>query len=205
MSACKGKDMTAIARMILGTLILGLLFALLAFGSANKLGQSDEDYLVLVVTVGSQETMYVTVPNEGDAQIAVVPIAGAANESYLKLIPRRIGNRADVDVGVIIGHIDSSVTGCAQIDQMPLSAQQLHSLSLNEVKNFQPSGPTPAYKMALRKAIGENWLEDYQDPSGQPPGPPPGPRCCTCGDLQCCPNPGRCIECDTCGQCCRRR
>ncbi|HXG94796.1 MAG TPA: hypothetical protein VNN73_20830 [Blastocatellia bacterium] len=162
------------------------------------------------IKLDNQATFRLYVGEEPKTRVqGIVPIRSAATETYLRIKPKKVEDTILIETSVAIGHI-SSIEWCKQIDELPNYPLSIDVLKQGESKRFGPtdsSGLQP-FKVTIRfgdesviSTLDDSIPIEEQDPSGRPTGPPPG--CCSCGTLTCCPNPGKCIGCGNCGQCCR--
>jgi hypothetical protein len=160
--------------------------------------------------VGDQDSFRLFVGESRAERVqGIVPVKGAAEESYIRIKPRRSDDAIIVETFLVVGHLGPA-GWCEEVDKLPNIHVATELLKRGESKRLG----VPDDLNALRLTVGygieqtfnaqENEMPIEQDPSGrptEPAGPPPG--CCACGSITCCSNPGKCLDCGNCGKCCR--
>ena len=128
----------------------------------------------------------------------------SANEiTGLQVAPTMVNGKVRVEVTAVYGDIRAvkSCKGLNAFKQTLLGSKTLNkgeSLNLSELANLKLSeneAPLVVEIVGMKKSYNDN---PYQKSSGaaQLPG------CGNCGDVVCCPYPGKCIGCGDCGLIC---
>lgn len=162
------------------------------------------------IMIGDQQSFKLFVGEDRNERVqGIVPIKGAQQESYIRVKPRLSDDVIIVDSFLVIGHMGSP-QWCEEIDKLTNIHISTDLLRRGEVKRFGESDSRMS-RISIGYGVQETFRtqdevppEGEQDPSGRPPAAPK-PGCCLCQSLECCPDPGQCLTCGDCGQCCRRR
>lgn len=142
--------------------------------------------LVMEVAVADRPTFIM--PVNDDKSIAVVPMRGST-ASAVKIIPTVKGNLLQFELQAVVDKLPDKLS-CDTIKT--LKTEQVTSYSAGEgkvirVSDFEKFGIAP---FTIR-------VMPFQTERLCPNG------ACCCGVNTCYPNPGSCIECGSCGNCCR--
>ena len=143
----------------------------------------------LAIEVGVADRPTFIMPVTDNKSIAVVPMPGTT-ASAVKIVPTIKGNTVHFELLAVVDKIPEKLS-CDTIKT--LKTQQVTSYSASEgkvirVSDFEKFGIAPFTIRVM--------------PAMLPPVCPNG--ACCCGVNTCYPNPGACMECGSCGTCCRQ-
>ncbi len=214
------------SRSFMGSALVALLaslsfLAFLGFISSGELkathaspsNSSTEKVVGASIQIGDQTPLLISLSENGERVIGVVPIQrgrltteGEAAAIAVAATPD--GDGARIKIVALYTRLDYYRLSLCDLLTVA-KGREIAAYNIDGGTEFrQPeiSGVPEFSVKALKNTTKQvSWKTAAhvpgQTPDGQPP--PPPPNCCTCGGLNCCPNPGRCIGCGNCGQCCR--
>lgn len=131
--------------------------------------------------------------------------ASSEDISGLKIAPKMEGDKVQVEIFAIYGDI-RGVKSCDDLDGVKsklISSKVLDKgelLNLSELAHLKTTENAETLNL---KIVGfkKNFNEVYTEKIS---GAAQIPGCGTCGQLDCCPAPGKCIACGDCGLVCQR-
>lgn len=141
---------------------------------------------------------------QGITAVVRTPLAENVSEheaiSAVKLVPVMDGEKVKVTVIALIGDT-SNITTCRQWDSLKSFEIATYSASLNEEISIQNIHRHGLYFQNgnLKFTVVPKKIFPLTPNAGGGGG---DCGCGSCGRLQCCPYPGQCIECNTCGTLC---
>ncbi|HEX5733507.1 MAG TPA: hypothetical protein VF131_11795 [Blastocatellia bacterium] len=165
------------------------------------------------IQIGDQSPLLISLSENGDRVIGVVPIQrgrltteGEAAAIAVAATPD--GDEARIKIVALYTRLDYYRLSLCDLLTVA-KGREIAAYTIDsgtELRQPEISGVPEFSVKALKNTSKQvSWKTAAhvagQTPDGQPT--PPPPNCCTCGGLNCCPNPGRCIGCGNCGQCCR--
>jgi hypothetical protein len=192
-------------RLVLGTVCLSLLIISV---SANKSLKSENKPVksagpALGIEIALEKRFYIPAGTATKKMAAVIKVPLSANLksqsiSAVKLVPLMDDGKVKVTVFLLKGD-PTNIISCKELDQLKATKIDTFVVGLNkEVAitklrkygvNFEKGDLK--FRVVLKKVfpdlggLGEE-----------------GCGCATCGGLLCCPNPGKCINCGSCGLAC---
>jgi hypothetical protein len=163
------------------------------------------------IQIGDQTPFQISLSENGERVIGVVPIQrgrltteGEAAAIAIAATPD--GDGARIKIVALYTRLDYYRSSLCDLLTVA-KGREIASYNIDSGSDLrQPEIPgVPGFSVkALKRTIKQvNWKTAAYIPGQTPDGQPPPPSCCTCGGLECCPNPGRCLGCGNCGQCCR--
>jgi hypothetical protein len=162
----------------------------LAYPALAERDKKDEGQKAFIMEVSVTGRPLFTLPVRVDEQkLAVIPVNGTTAYA-VKIVPKAEGDSLHFNVLAVVEKLPETLT----CDNMKtLMTDQSTSYAAREgdvvrVSDFEKFGVAPFTVKVLRVA---------QDQAVCPNG------ACCCGVNTCYPNPGACIECGSCGNCCR--
>jgi len=134
---------------------------------------------------------------------AIIPLSDTA-ASAVRIVPKLTPAGVQVRVFAVYCDLKKIKDACAEVRSLPADLTGSYQLTEREdtvavdsafefgneqiqLRLLKPEITTPAGKL---KRV---FLEDAAG------------GCCGCNGLSCCPNPGFCLTCDVCGQCCAQK
>lgn len=197
-------------------LYVGMVITLLAAATSGAaVDQKKADHVVrehiarvlLEIDTPGRQLFYIPVLPSGK-RFAVLP--GTENGvSGVLIIPQLKGRRVDIEVSVLFGDLER-ITSCQQLSKMvkePVGTYSIHldptggEITIFDLMNFAVA-PVDVRVVQIKHDGATD--EERALIGGGGITPQCSVNCCCCGSIECCPNPGRCIECADCGLCCSR-
>lgn len=181
--------MNRLTKIFLSLLVVTTIFAL-AYPAVAERDKKDEGSKAFVMEISVKGRPLFTLPVMANEQkLAVIPVNGTT-ASAVKILPKADGNSLHFNILAVVEKLPETLT-CDNMKKLKTE----HSTSYDaregdvvRVSDFEKFGVAPFTVKVLRVA---------QDQAVCPNG------ACCCGVNTCYPNPGACIECGSCGNCCR--
>ena len=169
------------------SVVLVLAYPTLAERNTQK--QSNKIFVMELSVAG--RPVFVLPVKTDEKKVAVVPMPGTT-ASAIKIVPTAKGDSLQFDLLAVVEKLPEKLT-CEQIKI--LKTEPVTSYVANEAKSIRVSdfGKFGISTFTVNVKLMPEW--DLVCPDGA----------CCCGGNTCYPNPGHCIECGSCGTCCRQQ
>lgn len=193
------KRTTAIATGILLTALLGVAVSAMRLKPTPIAPLGIEIALAKPFYIPAGKTTMVVIrvpaPDTSSPEEAVAAI---------KLEPRMDGNAVKVNVFTLVGDADKNIKTCRDWDTLKSNFVGSYVAGVDEevsLVKLRDLGVRMGNDPLTFRVVPRRTLSPVP-PQHDPVGGGGGCDCGSCGGLICCPNPGQCIGCGTCGQVC---